>query len=215
MSRMYTPSHTQAFTLVEMMVALAVSTIVMGGILVMYIGLQKSFIFGVNWSEARVTQTRVLDSMAQDLRNAILVNATNGGLPLTLTIPTRFSAYASGSNSFAGDPDLGATLNNVSISSTDGKVLYGGTINVVYAQSGNNIIRQVQIAGNNAYATRTVGVFGGGVAGSFNNTNGVAFTSADNTIVPTVTGTVASWNINQSVTSTMTDTVYLRGVNYK
>ncbi len=99
-------------TLVELMIALGIVGFVL---LVCYsssIGLQRGFGYSSAWTEARVNQERVLDSLALDLRNATKIDFT---LPLpvivTLTVPSRYSSYYRNTgdpsvtfNAAAGDP---------------------------------------------------------------------------------------------------------------
>ena len=63
-------------TLVELMIALGIVGFVL---LVCYsssIGLQRGFGYSSAWTEARVNQERVLDSLALDLRNATTIDFT-------------------------------------------------------------------------------------------------------------------------------------------
>ena len=63
-------------TLVELMIALGIVGFVL---LVCYsssIGLQRGFGYSSAWTEARVSQERVLDSLALDLRNATTIDFT-------------------------------------------------------------------------------------------------------------------------------------------
>ena len=77
-------------TLVELMIALGIVGFVL---LVCYsssIALQRGFEYTSAWTEARINQTRVLDSLALDLRNATKIDLTGPAL-ITLTIPNRYS----------------------------------------------------------------------------------------------------------------------------
>ena len=90
-------------TLVELMIALGIVGFVL---LVCYsssIGLQRGFGYSSAWTEARVNQERVLDSLALDLRNATKIDFTLA-LPVivTLTVPSRYSSYYRNT----GDPSV-------------------------------------------------------------------------------------------------------------
>lgn len=199
-------------SLVEVMVALAVGVVAIGFILLSYIALQRGFSFAINWSETRIAQVRVIDAMAQDLRNATSISTNSGVLPLTLIIPARFSAYES-AGAAAGDPQIGGTINQLLVSSTTGKMSNAnGTITVIYEQSGNSIRRRMSQTGASD-AIRIVGVFSSGVSISFQTPGGAVFgsnSSTNNTIVPIVSATTGSWNSTQTVSTTLTDTVFLR-----
>ena len=104
-------------TLVELMIALGIVGFVL---LVCYsssIGLQRGFGYSSAWTEARVSQERVLDSLALDLRNATKIDFTLA-LPVivTLTVPSRYSSYYRNTgdpsvtfNAAAGDPTHAAS----------------------------------------------------------------------------------------------------------
>lgn len=204
------PHNRRGFTLIEMLVTVAVGSMVIGFIFLSYINLQRKFAFAINWSEARLAQTRVLDSMAQDLRNATAIAVSGTSLPLTLTIPARFSGYES-VGALAGDPQVGGTLTPLVVSSTTGKVIYpGGTITVTYEKSGNSINRRVTLSGVTPDPVRTVGTFGGGVSVTFLDRNGAAYTAKADTLVPTVSATTGGFSASKPVTTVMTDTVFLR-----
>lgn len=205
-------SKITGFTLVELSVAMVVGILVLGGIMLSYMALQRGYAFSIRWSEARVAQARIIDSMALDLRNALTVSTSSGSLPLVLTLPARFSAYET-KGSRAGDPHSASTMASLTINRNTGKPDYGaGTITVIYEKTGAAINRRIQQPGITPDPSRTVAVFEGGVSISFRNQNGTAFTPANNTtMVVEVTTTVNSWNSSQPVSNTMTDMIFLRG----
>lgn len=210
---MHTFRKNKAMTLVELLVTLGVSIVVMGFVFIPFIALQQGFNFSINWSETRLAQTRLIDAMAQDMRNATAVTAANGALPLTLTIPIRYSAYET-TGGFAGDPQLGSTLLPPVISSTTGNPVYtNGNITVIYERTGNTINRRLQQPGISPDPARPIATFGGGVSITFQNLGGAAFSSSasGDTIIPVVSATATSFNRNQTITMKMTDTVFLRG----
>ena len=100
----------------ELMIALAIVGFVL---LVCYsssIGLQRGFGYSSAWTEARVSQERVLDSLALDLRNATKIDVTpSPQVIVTLTVPSRYSSYYRNTgdpsetfNAAAGDPTYAA-----------------------------------------------------------------------------------------------------------
>jgi len=80
-----------AFTLVEMLMTLASSSIVMAAVLVGGVALQRSFAAVEGYSIAEGDQLRVEDYIAMDCRRALSasVDANN---TLTLTIPNYYDA---------------------------------------------------------------------------------------------------------------------------
>ena len=171
-------------TLVELMIALGIVGVVL---LVCYsssIALQRGFIYTSAWTEARINQERVLDSLAVDLRNATKIDFT---LPLpvivTLTVPSRYSSYYQNTgdpsvkfNAAAGDPTSAADVTTwlwtaaspaptavpVPPPNQFGKIVYTNTISVTYTFSpdGTRISRKVVWTGGPAGgASRDVAIF--------------------------------------------------------
>jgi prepilin-type N-terminal cleavage/methylation domain-containing protein len=79
--------NNRGFTLVETMVAAAVVAIILVSIITGGVSLQKIFAGSDASMKANADQTRILDYIARDLRQALTVAVSNGGQTLTLTVP--------------------------------------------------------------------------------------------------------------------------------
>src|SRR6266487_5490851 len=110
-------------TLPEIMIALAILGIVLSVCYGSSVALQRGFASTTSWADARTNQLRVLDSLALDLRNATAKSFTPSAdgltntLPLTLTIPMRYSAYET-TGPLAGDPARSALRVEPSVNTT-------------------------------------------------------------------------------------------------
>ena len=123
-------------TLAEIMVALAILGIVLSVCYGSSVALQRGFASTTSWTDARINQLRVLDSLAADLRNAtaksftISADGLTNTLPLTLTIPRRYKPYPSGSPAYettgplAGDPARSAVRVEPGVYPTTGRMQY-------------------------------------------------------------------------------------------
>ena len=212
------------FTLAELMIALAIVGFVL---LVCYsssIGLQRGFGYSSAWAEARVSQERVLDSLALDLRNATTIDFT---LPLpvivTLTVPSRYSSYYRNTgdpsetfNAAAGDPTHAA--NPIPAQTPDPffpKITFSDTISVTYTFSpdGTTISRTVEWTGGPAGgATRDVATFANGSTVTFiPNAPPVTMLTARIQTKPDP----AYLNTAAGSTSTLENTVFLRALSIK
>ncbi len=89
--KLYRRRLTRAFTLVEMLMTLASSSIVLAAVIVGGVALQRSFAAMEGYSIAEGDQLRVSDYIAMDCRRALTasVDANN---TLTLTIPNYYDA---------------------------------------------------------------------------------------------------------------------------
>jgi len=204
------------------LISLSLLLVATAVVLTCYIGLQRGFAFSLNWSESRVSQERVLDSLSLDLRNANGVVVGSGATLLTLTLPARYAAYETAGYA-AGDPQFSSTNQLVLpvVSSTTGSlVATGGNITVVYSLANNTVTRTVTQSSSGLNAGRTVGAFGNPVAVQFQDITGATLSgtldSTTDTIVPLVITTVASESPNlPPISGTMSDTVFLRGKSFQ
>jgi type II secretory pathway pseudopilin PulG len=220
-------------TLVELMIALGIVGFVL---LVCYsssIGLQRGFGYSSAWTEARVNQERVLDSLALDLRNATTIDFT---LPLpvivTLTVPRRYSSYYrnTGSpsvtfNAAAGDPTYAANpfkLPSPTPNPILPKITFSETISVTYTFSadGRTISRKVEWTGGPAGgASRNVATFTNGSTITFTPNSPPIITNASN--VTLITARIqtrpdpAYLNPASSSNSTLENAVFLRALSIK
>ncbi len=126
----------RGFTLVEMLMTLASSSIVLAAVLVGGVALQRSFAAVEGYSIAEGDQLRVEDYIAMDCRRALTasVDAFN---TLTLTIPNYYDANndkPKWSNAHAVAPTF----------TSNGAIQYGaGTTTIKYYASAANFIREV------------------------------------------------------------------------
>jgi prepilin-type N-terminal cleavage/methylation domain-containing protein len=217
-------------TLAEIMVALAILGIVLSMCYGSSVALQRGFAATTSWADARTNQVRVLDSLAVDLRNATATSFTTSAdgltntLPLTLTIPMRYSAYET-TGPLAGDPARSATVVNPGVNTTTRSGMqYSDTVSVTYRYGGSGtkrtIVRQ-QIDNN---ASREVSSFTNYSSASLSDPDNilkVTFTnkdmqlinSSDTAVVVRIEASPDSrYPENKSV---LNDTVFLREATFK
>src|SRR5262249_33229928 len=128
-----------AFTFVEMMVAVACGSIMLGAVLTAGVALQPSIAAVEGYSIAEGDQLRVLDYIAMDCRRALSASVANN--TLTLTVPVYYD-----STSAATTPTL-----------TNGAVSYGaGTVTITYSQTGSNFNRHIVVADSGGTTTGNV-----------------------------------------------------------
>ena len=201
-------------TLVEIMIALAILGIVLSVCYSSSVALQRGFIYTSAWTDARINQVRVLDSLAVDLRDATKIDpfppstslATPAPLPITLTIPNRYTAYRStGDPAQTADP-VPAPLptQGIIISRTGSNIKYDSTntIDVKYALSpdGTRITRKIT-RGTASGASRDVAIFP--------NQGTVTFRASGPTTVITRITTSPDYRHPENP-SILEDTVFLR-----
>ena len=217
-------------TLVEIMVALAILGIVLSMCYGSSVALQRGFAATTSWADARTNQVRVLDSLAVDLRNATATSFTTSAdgltntLPLTLTIPMRYSAYET-TGPLAGDPARSATVVNPGVNTTTRSGMqYSDTVSVTYIYGGSGtkrtIVRQ-QIDNN---ASREVSSFTNYSSASLSDPDNilkVTFTnkdmqlinSSDTAVVVRIEASPDSRHPENK--SVLNDTVFLREATFK
>ncbi len=135
-----TPSSLQrAFTLVEMLMTLASSSIVMAAVLIGGVALQRSFAAVEGYSIAEGDQLRVEDYIAMDCRRSLSASVdTSGASPvLILTIPNYYDAnnnQPKWSNAHAVAPTF----------TGNGAIQYGaGTTTIRYYSQAATFVREV------------------------------------------------------------------------
>jgi prepilin-type N-terminal cleavage/methylation domain-containing protein len=125
----------RGFTLTELLVATAVFSVVMTICLAGFVALQRFQSVCLARSGLRTEIIRLFDSLEMDLRAARMVSAPVSGnenvLPLTLTIPQRYTAYETTGN-LSGDPARTATRVQPTVNTTTGKVEFSADITVRY-----------------------------------------------------------------------------------
>ena len=217
-------------TLAEIMVALAILGIVLSMCYGSSVALQRGFASTTSWTDARTNQLRVLDSLAVDLRNAIATSFTTSvdgltnTLPLTLTIPMRYSAYET-TGPLAGDPARSATVVNPGVNTTTRSGMqYSDTVRVTYRYGGSGTKRTIvrhQIDNN---ASREVSSFTNYSSASLSDPDNilkVTFTnkdmqlinSSDTAVVVRIEASPDSRHPENK--SVLNDTVFLREATFK
>ncbi len=132
-----------AFTLVEILVALAVSSAIAAALFTGVCALQRSFQASEYYASALNDQTRALDYIVRDTRGAITVQVSPNGNALTITLPDYYSAYDA-----QGNPN-GAPLTPVLTANT---ATYGDPdkpVMISYFTQGRSLIRQITIGKTN------------------------------------------------------------------
>jgi len=226
----YKQKAAAGMTLPEIMVALAILGIVLSMCYGSSVALQRGFAATTSWSDARTNQVRVLDSLAVDLRNATATSFTTSTdgltntLPLTLTIPMRYSAYET-TGPLAGDPARSATVVNPGVNTTTKSGMqYSDTVRVTYRYGGSGTKRTIvrhQIDNN---ASREVSSFTNYSSASLSDPDNilkVTFTnkdmqpinSSDTAVVVRIEASPDSRHPENK--SVLNDTVFLREATFK
>lgn len=217
-------------TLVEIMVALAILGIVLSMCYGSSVALQRGFAATTSWSDARTNQVRVLDSLAVDLRNATATSFTTSTdgltntLPLTLTIPMRYSAYET-TGPLAGDPARSATVVNPGVNTTTRSGMqYSDTVHVKYYYGGSGTKRTIVRLQVDNNASREVSSFTNYSSASLSDPDNilkVTFTnkdmqlinSSDTAVVVRIEASPDSRHPENK--SVLNDTVFLREATFK
>jgi type II secretory pathway component PulJ len=117
-------SRLRGWTLAELMVAMAVASLMTAGLVTGAITIQRSFMASRHHIEAQAQQMRLMDYMTLDLRRALKVVTGNG--TLTVTIPDYYDADGA-----PRDPQI-----------SGGQAVYGPQpVTVQYYKSGATIYR--------------------------------------------------------------------------
>lgn len=224
--------------MVELMIALVIVGFVLLAAFSSSTALQRGFGYTTAWSEGRANQTRLLDSLAVDLRNATKIapfpSPSPSFLPITLTIPKRYTAYRS-TGAAAGEPGttgsptpvptpstiISRTGSNIKYTDVNKQIIEASTIDVYYALSADKtkITRTVTRIGgsvSSAGASRDVATFpNDSPTVRFPNAKGptVKFSSNSPTsIITSITNTQDPDYLDPDRTTkaTLEDTVFLR-----
>ena len=147
MNTMRASVGTRAATLVETLVALAVSAYMFGCILAATVALNRIFVGAMEYSSGVTDQQRAMDYIARDLRRAYTVTVSQSNQTLTVTVPDCYSAYDS-----MGNP----TGSVVTPSITNGVINYNDStkpLTICYYISGGQLLRQQTIGATGASNT--------------------------------------------------------------
>jgi prepilin-type N-terminal cleavage/methylation domain-containing protein len=136
-------SHkTSGYSLSELLVALSLSSVVLGAAIVCGISLQKSFNATDNYLATHIQQVRIIDYLNRDVKRGLIVTTSVDLQSVTLTLPS-YLIQPSDSEALA-NPALANTPRTPTISyaSSGWQVNYGpSTTSVVYSINGNSIVR--------------------------------------------------------------------------
>lgn len=133
-----------AFTLIEMMIAIAIAFAILGVTLTSSIALEKSFNSVDNYFATHMQQIRIVDYLARDVRRGFSVTSSVDKQTVTVKIP-RYIIQAGDSD--ATPSTIGTPRSpRLAISSGDYNINYGTTATnqistVVYQISGSSILR--------------------------------------------------------------------------
>ncbi len=123
------------FTLTELLMTMAISTVILGAIVVGSVTVQRSLQASDDYTRGLAAQLRALDYIALDSRQAISAGQTVAGDFLDLTVPD-FYDMTNPNNPVPRAPNLPPKMVN------GVPTYYGsGPVNVGYKLSGNNIVR--------------------------------------------------------------------------
>jgi prepilin-type N-terminal cleavage/methylation domain-containing protein len=130
------------FTLSEMLVALSLSSVVLGAAVTCGVSLQKSFNATDNYLATHIQQVRIIDYLNRDVKRGLIVTTSVDLQSVTMTLPNYL--IQAGDTEAVGNSALIGTPRTPTISYTSNgmQVNYGtSTTNVVYSINGNSIVR--------------------------------------------------------------------------
>lgn len=129
--------RTTGTTLVELLIGVAVASIVLGGLMVGSVSLQRSFSASDRLARTQADLLRVGDYMARDIRNATTITTPAGGsVLLTVTTGDYYDRRGTPNNladDIANSPTLGRT----------GATYGTNPVTIRYVRSGSRILREV------------------------------------------------------------------------
>ncbi len=128
---------TDAFTLSEMMIAMAITTIIVAATVTASVALQKSFSAVDKYFATHMQQIRIVGYIARDVKRGLSVTSSVDHQTIVIQIPKYIIQ--------AGDPENPSrigTPRDPTLSLTDKKINYGASTNeVVYKVIGSSILR--------------------------------------------------------------------------
>ena len=135
-------AKTNAFTLTEMIIAIAIASTILAVTLTSSIALQKSFNAVDNYSTTHMQQIRIVDYLARDVRRGLNVTSSLDKQTVTITIP-KYIIQAGDSEAIANSSLIGTPRSPTrAIVSGDLNINYAATTStVVYRVSGSSILR--------------------------------------------------------------------------
>lgn len=215
-----------AFTLAEMLVAAGITGVVAGVCMTSFVAFQRCYELSMARSGVRSNVVRLFDALEIDLRNATALSAgvsgTNNVLPLTITVPQRYSDYET-EGSFAGDPGREATRILPTVDTKSGKLSFTRAITITYALVANdattrNFTRTVSwtpLAGSAKTASRVIATVPLDTTITFKSPTGSLLGATDLALVATVSAQSNSKAGRTSAPIGAAGTVFLRTKSIK
>ncbi len=117
--------RTGAFTLLELLISTAISSLILGALFTAAATMQRSFVANDDYATSKCDQMRLTDYLAMDLRRALTVTPGTGSTVVTITIPDFYGG---------GMPVISGTTVNYGNPSTP--------VTVSYTKAGSSIFRQ-------------------------------------------------------------------------
>ena len=136
---------THAFTLAEMLIAVAIASTILAVTLTSSVALQRSFSEVDNYSMTHMQQIRIVDYLARDVKRGLSVTSSVDRQMVTITIPKYI--YQAGDAdlpdaSKIGTPRPPKRVYDTQYSTGDAKINYGDTTStVIYRVQGSSILR--------------------------------------------------------------------------
>lgn len=139
-----------AFTLLELLIVIGISSVMFALVLSAWVGAVKSLAIADDYSYQSNEELRAMDYVVRDLRCATTVTIASGGNSLSLTIPDSYSAYDS-----QGNPTGSAVTPTI----VNGTPVYGNAstpLAISYSVSNNQLIRTQTIQSTGAVSRLVV-----------------------------------------------------------
>lgn len=130
------------FSLSELLVAVSLSSIILGATLTSAVVLQKSFNAADNYLATHIQQVRIIDYLNRDVKRGLIVTTSVDLQSVTMTLPNYLiqagDPEAAGNDALIGTP----RTPTISYTSNGWQVNYSpSTTTVVYSINGNSIVR--------------------------------------------------------------------------
>jgi len=137
-----TNKRTGGFTVTEMMVSVAISSVMMAATLTASVGLQKSFNAVDNYFATHMQQVRIIDYLNRDVKRGLVVTTSTDRQSVSITVP-KYLIEAGDPEAIANPALIGTPRTpTITYSATGPQVDYGSsTGSIVYAVNGTAIQR--------------------------------------------------------------------------
>ncbi len=134
-------SKISGFTLYELLVAMSISSVVVGAAMTSGIALQKSFKAVDSYFGTHMQQIRIIDYLSRDVKRGLIVTTSVSAQSVTVTIPN-YLIQSGDPEAIADSSLIGTPRTPTPEPTTSGlQVNYGSTSTVVYSVNGNSIVR--------------------------------------------------------------------------